>query len=77
MTRGAREVSLKRNRPAAPYMVFQFYYGARPVEAATRKFCSLRSLVVGSWLLVVGCWLLVVGGGVDLDTAPLVHAVTG
>jgi hypothetical protein len=57
MTRGAREVSVLADS-AAPYMVFQFYYGARPVGAARRKLGSLspmkglRSLVVGYWLLV-------------------------
>src|SRR6202034_1028571 len=49
MTRGAREVSIVADS-AAPYMVFQFYYGARPVEAATRKLCT------GDRLLVIGWW---------------------
>jgi hypothetical protein len=51
MTRGARDVSIIADS-AAPYMVFQFYYGARGVEAATEKFG-----MGGCWLLVVGGWV--------------------
>jgi len=43
MTRGARELSLKRYS-AAPYMVFQFYYGARGTGGATKKVKKMQGL---------------------------------
>jgi hypothetical protein len=38
LTRGAREFLGCCGWSAAPYMVFQFYYGASGAGAATKKF---------------------------------------